>query len=144
MISNNLQAKLHMILRFTVITFGLPPFCHVSTNKFNARSSIRWSGNINTRVGKELDSLTSTAGYTQLIDKSTHFFKGRSSCIDLSFCNKTDFISEYEIDQSIFQTYHHIIIFTKIDPKILPLPDYNREVWDYKKTNFSFQLEKCF
>ena len=54
------------------------------------------------KAGKELDILTSTAGYTQLIDKPTHFFSGGCSCIDLIFCNKPELISEYGIDHSLF------------------------------------------
>lgn len=151
MISSNLHVKLHMMLMLTIITFELSSSCHVSTENFTARSSIWRLVDISTRVCKELYTLTSAAGYTQLIYKSTLFFKRGSSCINLKFCNIPGFICEYEIDQSRFQTYHHIIIFAIINHKILLRPNYNREVWDYKNTNvdrmkkyFSLQLEKCF
>ena len=102
---------------------------------FNARSSSWWSEDITTRVGRELEALTSTSEYSQLIDKPTHFFNGGSSCIDLIFCNKPEFVLEYGIDHSLFQTCHHNIIFAKISAKFALPPDYEREVWDYKKAN---------
>ena len=64
------------------------PFCWVVVGDFNTRCRDRWVGDVNSNAGKELVSLTTTAGYTQLIDKLTPFFIGRSSCIDLIFCNK--------------------------------------------------------
>ena len=114
---------------------ALSPFCHALVGDFNARSSSWWSGDITTRVGRELEALTSTSGYSQLIDKPTHFFNGGSSCIDLIFCNKPEFVLEYGIDHSLFQTCHHNIIFAKISAKSAFPPEYEREVWDYKKAN---------
>ena len=97
------------------------PFSSVLIGDFNARCTNWWAADIDSKAGKELDSLTSTAGYTQLIDKPTHFFSGGCSCIDLIFCNKPELISEYGIDHSLFQTYHHNLIFGKINAKI-PVP----------------------
>ena len=72
----------------------LSPFCHVLTGDFSSRFSQWFLGDINTRVVKELDFLTSTTGYTQFIDKSINLFNGVSSCIHLIFCNKRDFDSK--------------------------------------------------
>ena len=111
------------------------PFSSVLIGDFNARCTNWWAADIDSKAGKELDTLTSTAGYTQLIDKPTHFFSGGCSCIDLIFCNKPELISEYGIDHSLFQTCHHNLIFGKINAKIPALPAYSREVWDYKNAN---------
>ena len=70
-----------------------------------------------------------------MIDKPTNFFNGGSSCVDLIFCNKPEFVIEYGIDHSLFHICHHNIIFAKINSKIALPPDYEREVWDYKKAN---------
>ena len=91
------------------------PFSSVLIGDLNARCTNWWAADIESKAGKELDSLTSTAGYTQLIDKLTHFFSGGCSCIDLRI------ISEYGIDHSFFQTCHHNLIFGKINAKI-PVP----------------------
>ena len=106
------------------------PFSSVLIGDFNARCTNWWAADIDSKAGKELDTLTSTAGYTQLIDKPTHFFSGGCSCIDLIFCNKPELISEYGIDHSLFQTCHHNLIFGKINAKIPVPPAYSREVWD--------------
>ena len=58
----------------------------------------------NSKAGKELYSLTSTTGCSQLIDKSTNVFSGGSFYIDLIFCNKPEIVSECGIDHSLFQT----------------------------------------
>ena len=78
------------------------PFSSVLIGDFNARCTNWWAANIDSKAGKELDSLTSTAGYTQLINKPTHFFTGGYSWIDLVFPNKPELISEYGIDHSLF------------------------------------------
>ena len=110
------------------------PFCLIVIGDFNARCRNWWVGDVNSNTGKELDSLTSTAGYTQLIDKPTHFISGGSSCIDLIFCNKPEIVSECRIDHSLFQTCHHNLIFAKISANLSLPPNYSREVWDCKNT----------
>ena len=99
---------------------------------FNARCKNWWAADVNANADKELDSLISTAGYTQLIYKPTHFFSGASSCINLIFCNKLKIVSESGIDHSLFQTCHHNPIFAKISAN-LSLP-----------TNYSRKREKAF
>ena len=66
------------------------PFFSVLYGNFNTRCTNWWAADIDSKAGIELDTLTLTAGYTQLIDKPTHFFSGRCSCIDLIFCNKPE------------------------------------------------------
>ena len=44
-------------------------------------------------VGLALEGLTSTAGYTQLIDELTHFVSGGFSSIDLISCNKPEIVN---------------------------------------------------
>ena len=111
------------------------PFCSIVIRDFNARCRNWWAGDVKTNAGKELDSLTSTAGHTQLIDKPTHFFSRGSSCIDLIFCNKPEIVSDCETDHSVFQTCHHNLIFAKISTNVSLPPNYSKEVWDYKNAN---------
>ena len=94
------------------------PFCSIVIGGFNARCRNWWAGDANSNAGKESESLTSTAGYTQLIDKPTHFFSGRSSCIDLIFCNNPEIVSECGIDHCFFQTCHRV-------PGLRPQEHYN-------------------
>ena len=48
------------------------PNCSIITGDFNASRSNWWKSHITNSVGQELDSLTSSAGYSQIIDKPTH------------------------------------------------------------------------
>ena len=107
---------------------------------------------ITNSIGQELDSLTSSAGYSQIIDKLSHIVNNSMSCIDLIFCTNANVISKHGVDVSIFEKCHHNIIFGKIDIRA-PLPPANvRQVWDYskanaeniKKTIFSFNWKKAF
>ena len=116
-------------------TDNTSPFCLIVIEDFNARCRNWWAGDVNSNAGKELDFLTSTAGYTQLINKPTHLFSGESSCINLIFCNNPEIVSECGIDHLLSQTCHHNLIFAKITANVsLPL-NYCRDVWDYKNVN---------
>ena len=75
-----------------------------------------WAGDVNSNAGKELDSLISTTRSSQLIDTPTHLFSGRSSCNGLTYCNKSEIVSECGIDHSLLQTCYHNLIFAKSLP----------------------------
>ena len=62
------------------------PICSIIIGDFNARISNWWKNDITNSVGQELDSLTSSAGYSQIIDKATHIVNNSMSCIDFIFC----------------------------------------------------------
>ena len=51
---------------------------------FNSRYSW-WSDGINTKQGLKLFSLTSSDGFSKLINEPTHIQGNSSSCIDLTF-----------------------------------------------------------
>ena len=85
-------------------TDGTSPFSSVLIDDFNARC-INWCvADIDSKVGKELDTLTLTTAYTQLIDKPTHFSSVKYSCTGFTFCNKPELISNYVINHSHFHT----------------------------------------
>ena len=61
------------------------PICSVVTGDFNTRNERLWKNDITNSLSLELDSLTSSAGYTQIIDKSAIAINYSMSCIDVSF-----------------------------------------------------------
>ena len=91
------------------------PICSIITGDFNARSSNWWKNDITNSVGQKLDSLTSSAGYSQIIDEPTHIVNSSTSCIDLIFCTNTSVISKRGVDVSIFEKCHYNIIVGKTD-----------------------------
>ena len=51
------------------------PICFIVRGDFNVRCSNWWKNHITNTPGQEIDSLTSSAGYTQIIDKPPHVVK---------------------------------------------------------------------
>ena len=56
-----------------------------------------WKNNITNLTGAEIDILTSSAGYAQIIDKPTHILNNSMSCIDLIFCTNKNIISNHGV-----------------------------------------------
>ena len=79
--------------------------------------------------------IATTAGYSQLINKPTHFINGTSSCIDLIFSSNVSFIRNYGIEQSIYEKCHHNITYGTLDFNVPLPPPYYREIWDYKNAD---------
>ena len=59
--------------------------CSIVTSDFNARCSRWWRNDITSFAWKEIDFLTSSAGYAQIIEKPTLVINKSNSCIDLIF-----------------------------------------------------------
>ena len=97
------------------------PICSFVTGDFNAPNSRWWKNDIINSVVLELDSLTLSAWYTQIIDKPTHGLNRSMSCIDLIFCTNLNVISKHGVDVSIFDKCHNDIIYGKINIHV-PLP----------------------
>ena len=57
----------------------------IITRKFNALCSSWWKDKISNSTGQEIDLLTSSAVYTQIIDQLNHFVNYYLSCIGLIF-----------------------------------------------------------
>ena len=64
--------------------------CSIVTGVFNAPCTNWKKDSITDSAGREIASLTSSAGYTQIIDKPTHVINNSMSCTDLLFC--TNFV----------------------------------------------------
>ena len=89
----------------------------------------------NNIAGLEIDNMTKTAGYSQLINKLAHFNNGTFSCIDLFFSSKVSFIRNYGIKQSIYEKCHRNITYDTLDFNVPLPPPYYREIWDFKNAN---------
>ena len=69
----------------------LHPNCSILIGDFNAKSSKLCSSDKDNKAGCELDNITTSAGYSQMIDKPTHFINESSSYIDLIFSSNLVF-----------------------------------------------------
>ena len=61
------------------------PACPILIGDFNAKCSKWCSSDKNNIAGLAVGNITTTAGYSQLINKPTHFIYGTSSCTDIIF-----------------------------------------------------------
>ena len=86
-------------------------------------------------AGLKHGSLTSSAGYTQIIDKRTHAVNSSVSCIDLIFCTIQNVISKHGLDISVFDKFHHDIIYGKINIWTCLTPIYVHKFWEYMNKN---------
>ena len=111
------------------------PICLVITGDLNDKCSKWCNKDITNSVGREIYTLTSSAGYNQFINKPNHFLNNSSSCIYLIFCNNLNLPPNYGVDLSLFEKCHHNIIFDKISIRILLPPSYVCKVWDYSRAD---------
>ena len=102
-------------------------------------------------AGLELDYFALSAGYIQIIDKPSHAVNNLISCMDLIVCTNQNIISKHRLCVSIFDKYHHNIIYGKINICVSLQPIYVRKVWDSvrqmlkisKKQYLTFIEKKC-
>ena len=64
----------------------------------------------NNTAGMELDNITMTSGYNQMIDKPTHYINESSSCIDLIFSSNVNLTKIVELNNHF--TKNAIIILS--------------------------------
>ena len=111
------------------------PYLSIITGDFNARSSTWWSNDINTTEGLKLFSLTSSNGFSQLINEPTHIQGNSSSCIDLIFSNQENLLVNSGVHTSLHPNCHHQIIHSSFNLNIYYPPPYQCLIWDYKKAD---------
>ena len=85
-------------------------------------------------------SLTSSNGFSQLINEPTHIQINSSSCIDLIFTNQPNLSVNSGVHSSLYPNCHHQIVHTSFNldiyyPPPSPPPPYQRLIWDYKKAD---------
>ena len=118
------------------------PYLSIITGDFNARSSNWWSKDIDTPEGLKLFSLTSSNGFSQLINEPTHIQGNSSSCIDLIFTNQENLSVNSGVHTSLHPNCHHQITHSSFNLNIYYLPPYQRLICDYKKAD-SIKIRKA-
>ena len=76
----------------------LHPTCSVVLGDFNAKYSKWCASDRNNSAFIELDNITMTFGYNQMIDKPTHYIIESSSCIDLIFSSNVNLAKNCELN----------------------------------------------
>ena len=104
-------------------------------NTVNGKCSKWCTTNKDNIAGLELDSITTTEVYSQMIMKSTHFINESSSCIDLISSSNTISVKNWGCEMSIYERCHHNIIYGTLNFDIPLPPPYYRDVRYYKHAN---------
>ena len=113
------------------------PGFSVILGDFNAKFKNWWHCDTQTSEDSQIDSLTTSYGFQQLISKPTQILKNSSSCIDLMFTDQPNLTTDSGTHPSLHPNCHHNIIFCKINLKIIYPPPYRRLAWDFKRANIS-------
>ena len=111
------------------------PSLSVITGDFNARSSYWWCKDINTTEGSNLFSLTSSNGFSQLINEPMHIQANSSSCIDLILTDQPNLSKNSGVHSSLHANCHHHIVHSRFNLNIYYPPPYQQLIWDYKKAD---------
>ena len=115
------------------------PYLMVVLGDFNAKLN-SWYTNDSTDIeGLKIDILTSSFGFHQIINKSTHILNNSSSCIGLIFTSQLNLVTKSGVHSSPHSNCHHQITHVKFKLNVIYPPPYEREVWHYKLGN-----SKCF
>ena len=133
--SNQFESFLSNLENFLSDINKRKPSSSVVTGDFNVRSSSWWCNDINTIEGSHLYSLTSSNGFSQLINEPAHIQTNSSSCIDLIFTNQPNLSVNSGVHSSLLPNCHHQIVHTSFNLDIYYPPPYQRLIWDYKKAD---------
>ena len=111
------------------------PTCSILIDDFNAKNSKWCNSDKSNGVSIELNNITTSAGYSQLINEPTYFVNKTYSCIGLIFSSDLNITRNCGIEKTIHEKCHRNIIYGTLNFNVpLPLPLY-RETWDYKHAN---------
>ena len=89
-------------------------FWSVIAGGFNARSSSSWPKDIDTTEGWKFSSLTSSNGFPQIINETTHIQTSSSSCIDLIFTNQPNLSVNPGVHAPLHPNFHYQIIYPSL------------------------------
>ena len=121
------------------------PYFSIIAGDLNGIFKNWWSQYITNSQGSMIGTFTSTSGYQQIINSSTHMAYTNSSCTDLIFTS--DLTTEFGVEKVLYtDSCHHSIVFGKMNLNN-PLPPPNtQEVWDYNKAyrkNIPRSIKTC-
>lgn len=87
----------------------------------------------NNTTALEIDNITATTGYSQVINKPRHFVIETFSCKYLIFSSNMTFIRNYVIEQSVSEKCDHSVVCETLDFHVII-----EKSW-FKKCNKSIQ-----
>ena len=110
------------------------PTCSILVGDFNAKLSKWCPSDKDSKAGQDIDTFTTTLGYTQMIDQPTHIMNDKSPWIGLLFTTISKLLCNVGVKQTTYNKCHHVI-YGSLNLSIPLPPPYCREVWNYKTTD---------
>ena len=104
--------------------------CSILVGDFNAKLSKLCPSDKDGKAGHDIDTFTTTSGYTQMIGQPTHIMNDKSPCIDLLFTTNNKLLCDVGVEHTIYNNCHHNITYESLNLNIPLPPPYHREVWD--------------
>ena len=83
----------------------------------------------------KIDNLTSSFGFHQIINETTHVLNNCPSCIVLIFTSQPNLVAKSEVHSSLHANCHHQITYIIFNLNVIYPPPYKREVWHFKLAN---------
>ena len=111
------------------------PSVSVTLGDFNARSTSRWSSDIDSLEGSKLFSLSTLNGFHSSISEPTHVQRNSSSCIDLIFTDQPSLVTNNGVHASLHSSCYHQVIHCTFNLNIVYPPPYQHLLWNYKKAD---------
>ena len=112
------------------------PLGTILSGDFNARSSLFWEDDINSKEGHQLAEIALLNNLEQIISEPTHIRDdGSKSCIDLIFTNLFHAFNHVEVLPHTESQSKHLILHGKLNFTVPSAPRYKRKFWDYSKAN---------
>ena len=103
------------------------PFLTVLLGDFNAKHNC-CSDDRPTQEGRKIDNVASQFLLSQIIKEPTHISKSFSSCIDFTFTNQPNLVTDSCVHPSLHSNCHHQIVYAKFNFKIIYPPPYERHI----------------
>ena len=114
------------------------PLGIILSGDFNARSTLFWEHDVDSREGHQLAELALTNYLEQIISEPTHIRDdGSRSCIDLVFTNLFHVFTHVEVLAHSECHSKHLILHGKLNFSVPRPPRYKRKLWDFDKANVS-------
>ncbi len=100
----------------------------------NCRNSLFWSEDKTTTECRAIKTMFDSFLFDQLIDQPTRIMGVSKSCIDHTFTNNNNIISEVGVKPKIASD--HCVVHDTLKIKIIKIHSYKRMVWDYKRWDY--------
>ena len=113
------------------------PYATFFAGDINGHTQAWYPEGNTTAEGTRLDDLFSSLDLHQLINEPTHFFRNgcTPSCIDIILTDQPNLVMSSGVRPSLDPTVKHQMTFCKLNFKIPPPPNYQRQIWHFNRAN---------